>query len=239
MSADRDPYKVLGVDHAADPDVVMTAYRALARLYHPDVSRDADAERHMAEINAAWTILRDPDRRAAYDREHGITDGLPGGRAPSPIASLRRDGPAPADAPGTPAAAAEAPAPGPGSARGATSPSGGVSGARAAAPPPTPGGRVAWRRGPNGEGAAGPPPGRPRGTVLPFGRHIGWSIGEVARVDPGYLQWLVARPEGAPYKAEIDAVLAPMLRTADGRGFMNPASRDLEVGKPKRRRFRG
>jgi hypothetical protein len=43
--------------------------------------------------------------------------------------------------------------------------------------------------------------------VLPFGRHIGWSIGEIARVDPGYLAWLEARPEGKPYVAEIDALL--------------------------------
>jgi hypothetical protein len=43
--------------------------------------------------------------------------------------------------------------------------------------------------------------------VLPFGRHVGWSIGEIARVDPGYLAWLEARPEGKPYIAEIDALL--------------------------------
>ena len=69
-------------------------------------------------------------------------------------------------------------------------------------------GPVTWRRGPAGEGAAGPPPGGARGSVLPFGRHIGWSIGDVARVDPGYLAWLHARREGAPYREEIDRVLA-------------------------------
>jgi hypothetical protein len=41
-------------------------------------------------------------------------------------------------------------------------------------------------------------------------------------VDPGYLQWLGARAEGRPYKAEIDRVIAPLLRTADGRGFIRP-----------------
>jgi curved DNA-binding protein CbpA len=60
---------------------------------------------------------------------------------------------------------------------------------------------------PDGTGAAGPPPGRPSGSVLPFGRHIGWSLGEIARIDPGYLEWLEERPQGRPYLAEIDALL--------------------------------
>jgi curved DNA-binding protein CbpA len=60
---------------------------------------------------------------------------------------------------------------------------------------------------PNGVGAAGPPPGRPWGSVLSFGRHIGWSLGEVARVDPGYLEWLEGKPEGRPYLDELDALL--------------------------------
>jgi curved DNA-binding protein CbpA len=60
---------------------------------------------------------------------------------------------------------------------------------------------------PDGTGAAGRPPGRPSGSVLEFGRHIGWSLGEIARVDAGYLVWLAERPEGARYRAEIDAVL--------------------------------
>ena len=67
-----------------------------------------------------------------------------------------------------------------------------------------------WRRGPHGEGAAGPPPGNPRGSVLHFGRHIGWSLGEIARVDPGYLQWLATHRDGGRYRAEIEAILGPM-----------------------------
>jgi len=58
-----------------------------------------------------------------------------------------------------------------------------------------------------GVGAAGPPPGRPSGSVLAFGRHLGWSLGEIVRVDPGYLEWLEQKPEGAPYVDEIDAIL--------------------------------
>ena len=59
----------------------------------------------------------------------------------------------------------------------------------------------------DGTGGAGPPPGRPSGSVLDFGRHVGWSIGEVARADPGYLVWLLDRREGQRYAAEIEAVL--------------------------------
>jgi hypothetical protein len=60
---------------------------------------------------------------------------------------------------------------------------------------------------PPGTGAAGPPPGRPSGSVLTFGRHLGWSLGEIARVDPGYLLWLESKPEGRPYTEEIDTLL--------------------------------
>jgi curved DNA-binding protein CbpA len=59
----------------------------------------------------------------------------------------------------------------------------------------------------DGTAGAGPPPGRPSGSVLSFGRHLGWSIGEIARVDPGYLEWLEHRREGAPYADEIDDTL--------------------------------
>jgi curved DNA-binding protein CbpA len=59
----------------------------------------------------------------------------------------------------------------------------------------------------DGAGSAGSPPGRPSGSVLDFGRHLGWSLGEVARVDPGYLVWLEDRPEGRPYANEIDELL--------------------------------
>jgi hypothetical protein len=93
----------------------------------------------------------------------------------------------------------------------------------------TPGGHR-WQQGAApGTGAAGPPPGRPSGSVLGFGRHVGWSIAEIARVDPGYLTWLETKPEGRPYLAEIDATLrriglrsaapvAPARRGRFGRG---------------------
>jgi curved DNA-binding protein CbpA len=59
----------------------------------------------------------------------------------------------------------------------------------------------------DGTGAAGPPPGRVRGSILTFGRHLGWSVGEIAKADPGYLEWLEDRRAGQPYAAEIDEVL--------------------------------
>jgi len=198
MSDRADPYKVLGVDPSAEPEVIASAHRALARSHHPDVSRDPHAEARMAEINAAWTILRDPERRATYDREHGIVEGRRPGNPDNPLRALTKQPTGASPASGSPAARP-----------GAAQPTGRP-------------GQVVWRRGPEGVGAAGPPPGRPAGSVLPFGRHIGWSIGEIARVDPGYLQWLGARAEGRPYKAEIDRIIAPLLRTADGRGFIRP-----------------
>jgi hypothetical protein len=62
-------------------------------------------------------------------------------------------------------------------------------------------------RAPEGLGAAGPPPGKPSGTVLGFGRYAGWSLGEIARTDLGYLEWLDRMAIGRAYRDEIDAIL--------------------------------
>jgi len=58
-------------------------------------------------------------------------------------------------------------------------------------------------------GAMGQAPGRPLGPVLDFGIFAGWSIGEVARRDRGYLQWLRDRPEAQPIRQDIDRLLEP------------------------------
>ena len=58
-----------------------------------------------------------------------------------------------------------------------------------------------------GHGAAGPPPGRPSGTVLNFGRYAGWSLGEVSRHDLEYIEWLDRAPIGRNYRQEIDDIL--------------------------------
>jgi len=64
----RDYYATLGVARDAPAEAVKKAYRGLARKYHPDVSKEADAEQRMKEVNEAYAVLSDPEKRAAYDR---------------------------------------------------------------------------------------------------------------------------------------------------------------------------
>jgi molecular chaperone DnaJ len=66
--AKRDYYEVLGIPRDASPDDIKAAFRRLARQYHPDVSQEENAEEHFKEINEAYSILSDPDKRGAYDR---------------------------------------------------------------------------------------------------------------------------------------------------------------------------
>jgi curved DNA-binding protein len=64
----RDYYEVLGVARGADAEVVKHAYRKLARKYHPDVSKEKNAENKFKEVQEAYEVLRDPEKRAAYDQ---------------------------------------------------------------------------------------------------------------------------------------------------------------------------
>jgi molecular chaperone DnaJ len=76
----RDYYEVLGVNRSASEDELKSAFRGLARKYHPDVSEDPDAEEKFKEINEAYAILSDSEKRAAYDRygHSGVnTQGMP------------------------------------------------------------------------------------------------------------------------------------------------------------------
>ena len=66
--AQRDYYEVLGVPRNASPEDLKAAFRQLARQYHPDVNKASDAEERFKEINEAYAVLSDADRRAAYDR---------------------------------------------------------------------------------------------------------------------------------------------------------------------------
>jgi curved DNA-binding protein CbpA len=179
MSDQLDPYKTLQVDPEADDEVIQAAYRRLARKYHPDLVSEPDSAARMAAINAAWAVLRDPSSRAALDRA----------RAARPFMASA-----------TAAAAA----------------------ARTASQPPPPetvsrdwtsgrsdrgGGYDPSMHAADGLGAAGPPPGRPSGSVLTFGRYSGWSLGEIARRDLEYIEWLDRMPIGRPYREEIDGIL--------------------------------
>lgn len=66
--AERDYYEILGVPRDATPEDLKQAFRRLARQYHPDVSDDPAAEERFKEINEAYAVLSDAEKRAAYDR---------------------------------------------------------------------------------------------------------------------------------------------------------------------------
>jgi curved DNA-binding protein len=64
----KDYYRIMGVDRDASQDEIKRAYRKLARKYHPDVSSEPDAEERFQEVQEAYEVLKDPEKRAAYDR---------------------------------------------------------------------------------------------------------------------------------------------------------------------------
>jgi curved DNA-binding protein CbpA len=148
----------------------------------------------------------------------GSAGGAPTGRATAP------------ETPGTGAR----PADGRGAGSGSAGSSGGPARPEAAPPPETVsrdwtsgrssqgGGYTDSMRTKEGEGAAGPPPGRPSGSVLNFGRYSGWSLGEVARHDLEYLEWLDRAPIGRNYRQELDAIL----RSTGRRRSADPADTD-------------
>ena len=203
MPGQPDPYKILQVDPEAEDEVIQAAYRRLAQKYHPDLASGADAVARMVAINAAWELIGEPNRRAAYDRS-----------TPRPT----EDAASPA-APSDSASQADQAA-----SRGGRRP---FESARPASPPPaarrrpetvssdwtlgrsTSGGGydAATMRAPEGLGAAGPPPGNASGSVLNFGRYAGWSLGEIARTDIEYIEWLDRTPIGRTYREEVDHLL--------------------------------
>jgi hypothetical protein len=119
----------------------------------------------MSALNEAWALLKDADRRSAFDAEFAKARAATGERQGGADAAGRFD----------------------------TT-------------------RPFWT------GAAGPPPGRPYGSVLDFGIFAGWSLGEILRRDRGYLAWLRDKPEGRPYAAEITRLLDPTAEETPARG---------------------
>jgi len=131
----------------------------------------------MKRINAAWEVLGDPRRRKQYDIERAGRHAAPPAQPEAPAAS--------------PAHAATPRTQGPSSAHAHPAP---------ASTPPT-------ARAQRAEEHAGPPVGPASGSVLRFGRYEGWTVGQVARVDQPFLEWLRRVPLGRALKAEIDLEL--------------------------------
>jgi curved DNA-binding protein CbpA len=199
----QDPYKTLQVDPEAEDEIIAAAYRRLARKYHPDVAASPEIAARMAAINAAWEVIGDPVRRAAFDRQRAVQDALDR-RAAEAAASAARGSSASTGA----SASVGEPSP-----RAPESVSRDWTSGRSTFGS----GYDATMHKADGAGAAGPPPGNPSGSVLNFGRYDRWSLGEIARVDLEYVEWLDRMPIGRPYRDEIDAILrgAGRRRSAD------------------------
>ena len=195
-----DPYKILQVDPEAEDEVIQAAYRRLARKYHPDLAETPDAAARMASINAAWELVGDPVARKAYDRTR-VTGSGPA--ATPPRTEPFRTAPAASPSPAQPNPASPPPEV--------------VSRDWTSGRSTQGGGFDESMRAAEGFGAAGPPPGQPSGTVLNFGRYAGWSLGEVARTDIEYIEWLDRAPIGRNYRPELDGILrsSGRRRTAD------------------------
>lgn len=215
---DIDPYKVLQVDPEAEDEVIQAAYRRLAQKYHPDLSAGPEAAERMVAINAARALIGTPERRSAYDRERRTRNARASGADP---AGASRSAQA--------AGAARRPT-GPGTPPPAERPPEHVSSDWTTGRSATGGGYDSSMRAPEGLGAAGPPPGNPSGGVLNFGRYAGWSLGEIARADIDYVEWLDRMPIGRIYRDEIDAILR---RT--GRRRSAPTEADERRGLFRRR----
>ncbi len=196
MTAMVDPYKTLQVDPEAEDEVIVAAYRRLARKYHPDVAPGAEAAARMAAINAAWEVIGEPSRRAAFDRERAIRDAMERSGQGSAATGGGGQSATPPDAPRPASTGSPRPREPESVSRDWTTGRSTIGG-----------GYDPSMRTADGDGAAGPPPGNPSGSVLNFGRYTGWSLGEIARSDLEYLEWLDRIPIGRPYRDEIDGFL--------------------------------
>lgn len=85
----KDPYSILGVQKKADGQEIKKAYKKLAKLWHPDKNESPDAEKKFIEINQAYELLMDPERRRLYDTT-GQTEEQPNFRKQHDYSSYRR-----------------------------------------------------------------------------------------------------------------------------------------------------
>jgi molecular chaperone DnaJ len=92
MADKRDYYDVLGLSKGASEDDIKKAYRKLAKKYHPDVNKADDAEAKFKEINEAYEVLSDPQKKAAYDQfGHAGMDGFTNGGFSSGFGGMNMD----------------------------------------------------------------------------------------------------------------------------------------------------
>jgi curved DNA-binding protein CbpA len=192
---DADLYRILDVSDSADMTTIRASYRRLARRFHPDARPGAAvADAGLPEADA---LRRMTEINRAWEvlRDPVRRAAYDVRRAAARASATSR---------GVPSAA--------GPAASATTPTGAASSFRGAArTPPTGSSRAG--------GTAAPPhaPANPAdGTVLTFGRYAGWSLVELARRDPDYLEWLDRSPAGRSHKDEIDVLLRRIGRRGAG-----------------------
>jgi curved DNA-binding protein CbpA len=207
--AARTHYEIMMLHPSATPEVISAVYRQLAKQHHPDRA-GPEGEQRMAEINEAFAVLGNPEKRARYDEIIGLATASsstsatgpsrtsPATRSSSSASTPSSRSPGPS-ASGSGAASAFARA----SAPGATNLKyeGGAWSVRdpfEATPPPAP------------YGEAGPPPRHliARGRTISFGRYRGWTVDQVAAYDRNYIEWLSRTMAGRTYQADLERVLS-------------------------------
>ena len=190
---DADLYRILDVPDSADAATIRASYRRLARRYHPDARSGGpvpDAGLPEAEALRRMTEIN----RAWEVLRDPVRRSAYDARRARPGAPSR----------GTPSAT--------GPAASATSRAGTASSFRSGA------GESARAASNRADGTATSPraPNPADGTVLAFGRYAGWSLVELARRDPDYLEWLDRSPAGRAYRDEIDVLLRRIGRRGTG-----------------------
>lgn len=197
--AARTHYEIMMLHPSATPEVITAVYRQLAKQHHPDHA-GPEGEQRMAEINEAFAVLGNAEKRARYDQIIGLTTAGGSARAGT---SGSTSGAGAGSTASTAAASGAASAFSRASAPGATNLKyeAGVWAVRdpfEATPPPAP------------YGEAGPPPRHlaARGRTISFGRYRGWTVDQVASYDRNYIEWLSRTMAGRTYQADLERVLS-------------------------------